>query len=179
MAKISTDHGVTWPDTASMLWSGDASGVSAAALGDRLAVSWTTSSRIRVRVFHDGWGPARRVAAFGKARKYRVGWSTAVALAGTSRVGVAWAACTLRTCLASSTEGVDLRWRESGTNGASWRDPVTVASHRSSAKRRYNYAPSVVMVGERNRLIRLIGYNTASAHFSTYRLLIAQGIGKP
>ena len=176
MSKISTDHGVTWPDTASTLSSDDASGVSAAAFGDRLAVSWATSSRIRVRVFHDSWGPARHVAAFGKARKYRVGWTTAVALAGTSRVGVAWAACTLRSCLASSTNGVDLRWRESGTNGASWRDPVTVASHRSSPKRRYNDTPSVVMVGERKRLVL---YNTASAHFSTYRLMIQLGFGKP
>ena len=54
-----------------------------------------------------------------------------------------------------------MRWRESGTNGASWKDPVTVASHRSSPKRRNNYSPSVVMVGERKRLVL---YNTASAH---------------
>jgi hypothetical protein len=174
--KISTDHGVTWPDTALTLSRSAMNGLSAAAHGDRLAVAWGTSSRIRVRVFDDAWGPTRRVAAFGKTRKYRVGLWPVVALAGTSRVAVAWSACTRNSCVASSTEGKDVRWRESGTNGASWKDPVTVASHRSSPKRRNNYSPSVVMVGERKRLV---AYNTASANYSSYRLMIQLGSGKP
>ena len=51
-----------------------------------------------------------------------------------------------------------------------------MASHRSSPKRRNNDSPSVVMVGERKRLV---AYNTASAHYSTYRLMIQLGFGKP
>ena len=67
--KISADHGQTWPDTASTLSSEPSYGLSATALGRRLALAWATPTNIRVRVYYIGWGPARRIAAFSPTGK--------------------------------------------------------------------------------------------------------------
>jgi hypothetical protein len=175
-AKVSTDHGATWPDTASTLSAGQVYGLSAAGLGSRLALAWATPSSIRVRVYAGAWGPARTLASFSPTGTWRNGYGTSVALAGTSRVGVGFSACTRASCAGSSTQGVDVRWRESTNNGSTWKSTVTIASHKTAKSTRISDNPSVVMTDSPKRFMT---YNTASASFSTYRLVIEVGSGKP
>ena len=146
LAKVSTDHGTTWPDDPTVLSTADARGMSAAGDDGRFAVSWAQDEGVRVRLRRNGdWGPTRRVASFGASATYRNGYGTAVALAGSSRVGVAWSACTRASCGGSSSQGVDVRWRESANNGGAWKDPVKIASHNADNHQRINDYPSVVM----------------------------------
>ena len=153
--KISADHGQTWPDSASTLSSEPSYGLSAAALGRRLALAWATPTNIRVRVYNITWGPARRIAAFSPTGKYRNGYGTTVALSGTSRVGVGSAACTRAGCAGSDTQGVDVRWREATGNGINWNPTVTIASHKSAAATRISDNPSAVIADAHKRFLTL------------------------
>ena len=53
---------------------------------------------------------------------------------------------------------------------------MTIASHKSATSKRISDNPSVVMTDSPKRFMT---YNTASASFSTYRLVIEVGSGKP
>src|SRR4029078_12949 len=93
-SRMSANHGRTCPGTASTLSGEQAYGLSAIGLDRRLAVAWATPSSLRVRVHEVAWGSSRRVASFSPTGKYRNGYGTSVALAGATRVGVAFSACT-------------------------------------------------------------------------------------
>ncbi|HEY6569036.1 MAG TPA: hypothetical protein VIZ22_02040 [Candidatus Limnocylindrales bacterium] len=176
-ARISTDHGHTWPDPAIDLATGQAYGMSAAADATRLALAWAAPDGIRSRVFRDDtWKATHKLASFSSTGAYRNGYGTSVALAGSSRLGVAWSACTRANCAGSSAQGVNVRWRESANNGSSWKPSVTIASHGAGSDRRINDYPSALMPDSSHRLIT---YNTAARNFSTYRLVIERGSGKP
>ncbi len=176
-AKVSTDHGHTWADPAIDLATGQTYGLSAAADGTRLAIAWAQSDGIRSRVYRDGsWKATHKLATFSATGAYRNGYGTSIALAGSSRLGVAWSACTRANCAGSSTQGVNVRWRESANNGSSWESPVTIASHGAGSDRRINDYPSALMPDSTHRLVT---YNTAARDFSTYRLVIERGSGKP
>ena len=176
-ARISTDHGHTWPDPAIDLATGQVYGLSAAGDATRLALAWAAPDGIRSRVYRDGsWKATHKLASFSSTGAYRNGYGTSIALAGSSRLGVAWSACTRASCAGSSTQGVNVRWRESANNGSSWKSPVTIASHGAGSDRRINDYPSALMPDARHRLIT---YNTAARNFSTYRLVIERGTGKP
>ena len=163
--------------TATDLATGQAYGLSAAGDDTRLALAWAQPDGIRARVNKAGsWGPARTLAGFSSTGTYRNGYGTSIALAGTSRLGVAWSACTRASCAGSSTQGVNIRWRESANNGSSWAPAVTIASHGAGSDRRINDYPSALMPDASHRLVT---YNTASRDFSTYRLVIEAGNGKP
>ena len=53
---------------------------------------------------------------------------------------------------------------------------MTIASHGAGSDRRINDYPSALMLDSSHRLIT---YNTAARNFSTYRLVIERGSGKP
>jgi hypothetical protein len=176
--KVSTDNGQSWPDEATTITSEQVWGVSATASSGRVALAWVQSaSAVMAKVWKAGaWGSTRTVASFTPTGKYRNGYGTAVALAGTGRVGVAWSACTRSNCSAGSTKGVNVRWRESTDNLATWKKAVTVASYKSKASRRINDFPSVVMTAAPKRYIT---YNIANASGSKFRLVTEVGAGKP
>jgi hypothetical protein len=89
---------------------------------------------------------------------------------------VAWSACTRSDCSGGSTKGVNLRWRESSDNGASWKSTVTLATYSASSSKRFNDYPSVVMTSTPRRYVL---YNTASSSFSTYKTILEVGSGTP
>ena len=78
--------------------------------------------------------------------------------------------------LGGSTKGVNLRWRESSDNGASWKSTVTLATYSASSSKRFNDYPSVVMTSTPRRYVL---YNTASSSFSTYKTVLEVGSGTP
>ena len=53
---------------------------------------------------------------------------------------------------------------------------MTIASHKSATSKRISDNPSVVIADSPKRFMT---YNTASASYSTYRLVIEVGSGKP
>jgi hypothetical protein len=175
-AITSTDNGDTW-STPTTVSSAQVWDLAAAGDGTRMALTWANSTSIKVKLFTgSGWQPTRTVATFSSAATYKVGYGPAVALTGSTRVGVAWSACTRSDCSAGSTRGVNLRWRESSNNGADWKSTVTLATYTSSSSKRFNDYPSVVMTSTPRRYVL---YNTASSSFSTYKTVLEVGSGTP
>ena len=178
----SDDGGISATTTSTGTWSSPTSltsavadGLSAAAASGRFAFSWADSTGVKLRMRISGsWQATRTVAAVSPTGTYHNAYTTAVALASSTTVGVAFAACKRTDCLATSTTGVDLRWRESSDNGGTWKTAVTVASYSVSTSRRYNDFPSVVMSSTTKRFVM---YNAASASGSSYRVLIRVGSG--
>ena len=157
------------------LTSAPADGLSAAAASGRFAFSWAENTGVKLKMRVSGtWQPTRTVGSASPTGTYHYVYTTAVALASSSTVGVAFAACKRTDCQATDTAGVDLRWRESSDNGATWKSAVTVAAFTASSSRRYNDFPSVVMSSATKRFVM---YNTASATGSSYRVLIRVGSG--
>jgi hypothetical protein len=176
-AKISTDNGVTWPDDATTITDTDAWDLSAAALSGRLGLAWTQPAGVKAKVYvGTAWGSTRTVATFSSTGTYKSGYGTAIALEGSSRVGVAWATCTRLDCSAGSTKGVNVRWRESTNNLSSWKDADTIASYTYGTSRRVNDSPSVVMTSSPARIVT---YNTWSSTQSAYKLVTEVGRGNP
>lgn len=102
-------------------------------------------------------------------------YGPAVVLSGSSTVAVALSACRLTsTCTAGSKYGVDVRWREFKDDGRTPRPLVTIASYAASSSRRYNEFASVLMPTTKQRIIT---YTSASASYSTYRVLVEVGKG--
>ena len=135
--------------------------LAAAGDGTRMALTWANSTAIKLKVYtSSGWQTTRTVTTFSSAATYKVGYGPAVALTGNTRVGVAWSACTRSDCSGGSTKGVNLRWRESSDNGASWKSTVTLATYTASSSKRFNDYPSVVMTSTPRRYVL---YNTASS----------------
>ena len=122
------------------------------------------------------WGSTKSVATFSSSSTYKTGYGTSITLAGSARVGVAWSSCTRSDCSAGSAKGVNIRWRESIDNMASWRSPVLVASYTYSTARRINDYPTAIMSSKPTRWIM---YNVLSANQSTYNLVVEVGRGTP
>jgi len=182
VAWLSGDSGITVRTGSPGSWSTPkvittevADGLSAAARGSRFAFSWAQSSGVKVRFWTGGvWQSSRTVATVSSTATYKNAYTTAVALAGGSTVGVAFAACRRLDCTATSTIGVDLRWRDSPDNGATWNAAVTVASSTVNSGRRFNDFPSVVMSSTAKRFVM---YNTMSASGASYRVWLRVGTG--
>lgn len=152
-----------------------ADGLSASARSNRFAFAWAQGSGIKVRFWTAGtWGSTRTVATVTPTGTYKYAYGTAVALTSTSTVGVAWAACRRLDCAGTSTSGVDLRWRESPDDGATWMSPLTVASYAASTARRINDFPSIVMPIPTKRFVM---FNALSANGSKYEVLLRIGSG--
>lgn len=150
-------------------------GLSAAAYGSRFAVSWAQFNGVKVRVRSSGtWQTTRTVSSVSSTSTYKAAYTTAVTLVSTGTVGVAFAACRRSDCAASSTTGVDLRWRESSDLGATWKSAVTVAAYSVSSARRFNDFPSVLMSSTTKRYVM---WNGASSTGGTYRVLLRVGNG--
>jgi hypothetical protein len=158
------------------LTGGPANGLSAAARGDRFAFSWADADGVRARIWTSGGGlgSTRTVATFSDTSTYKAAYSTAVALAGADTIGVAFGACRQGSCSASSSTGVDMRWRQSGNDGASWGSASTVGSYSASSERRINDFPSVVMTSTTKRYVM---FNIANPSISKFRVLLRVGTG--
>jgi hypothetical protein len=171
--RLSTDSGVTWGSSTPITLASSSFYVADAdARGSRIAFSWTTASGVKMKIWQAGsWQDTRTVASFSSTGTYKAGYAPSVALTGTSGVGVAWAACRYSDCSADSSRGVDLAWRESTTNGATWNGRVTLANSTSGSWRFLDY-PSVVWANSSRRYVL---YNATTYSFSAYRLYIRAG----
>ena len=176
-AKVSTDHGDTWPDEATTITSSAVWDMSAAGSTGRVALAWAQDSGIKAKLYRNAaWGSTRTVASFSSTGTYKTGYGTSITMAGTARVGVAWSSCTRSDCSASSTKGVNVRWRESTDNMANWKSPALIASYTSSTSRRINDYPTAIISSKPTRWIM---YNVLSASQSTYSLVVEVGRGTP
>lgn len=164
-----------WTDPAP-LTTGIADGLSAAAKGGRFAFAWTEDDGVKLRMWSTGGGlgATRAVASVSSTGTYKAAYSTAVALAGTDTVGVAFAACRRADCAGGSSTGVDLRWRQSGNDGSSWGSASTVGSYSASSDRRINDFPSVVMTSATKRFVM---FNIANPAFTKFRVVLRVGTG--
>lgn len=175
VARISTDHGVTWPSGPTTLTTAQAWDLSAAAASGRFGLAWAQASAIKARLYTSStWRTTRTVATFTSTGTYRAGYGTSIGLAGTRRVAVAWSACTRADCSGGSTKGVNVRWRESTDNLSTQKTTVTIASYTSGSTRRINDYPSIILTGTPRRYVL---YNVASSTFSTFSLLFELGTG--
>ena len=178
MVTISTDDAQTFT-TPEAIGINPAFELGMAARGDRVAVAMISETSSWLRVWQAGsWKQLARFAGHDPSGSgtYRRAYGPAVALAGTATVGVAWSACRRASCAASGTYGVDVRYRESVDNGATFKSPQTVGSYAASTSRRINDYPSLLMTSTSRRIVT---YNAASASYSKYRLLVEVGRGTP
>jgi hypothetical protein len=176
-AKISTDHGATWPSTATTITTGRIWDLSAAGSSGRVALAWAQASGIKARLHRNGgWSGTKTVATFSSTGTYRDGYGTSITMAGTARVGVAWSTCTRIRCPASATYGVNIRWRESTDNMSSWKKPALIASYTASKSRRTNDYPTAIISSKPTRWIM---YNAFSTTGTTSNVLVEVGRGTP
>lgn len=176
-AKISTDHGQTWPDDPTTITSSQVWDLSAAGSTGRVALAWVQANGVKAKLYRNAaWGSTKTVASFSSTSTYKSGYGTSIAMAGTARVGVAWSACTRTDCSAGSTKGVNIRWRESTDNGGTWKSPALIASYTVSTSRRYNDYPTAIMSSKPTRWIM---YNIANASTTSFSTLVEVGRGTP
>ena len=160
-AKVSTDHGDTWPDDATTITTSQVWDLSAAGSTGRVALAWAQASGIKAKLYRNAaWGSTKTVASFSPTATYKTGYGTSITMAGTARVGVAWSSCTRSDCSAGSTKGVNVRWRESTDNMANWKSPALIASYTASTSRRINDYPTAIISSKPTRWIM---YNALSA----------------
>ena len=164
-----------WSDAATLTLE-FADGLSIAAKDGRFAIAWAEATAVNLRIWSNGGGlePLSAVASLSSDGTYKAAYSTAVALAGTDTVGVAFAACRRADCGGGASTGVDLRWRQSGNDGSTWGSASTVGSYAASSSRRINDFPSVVMSSTTKRYVSFTGLN---ASFTSYRILLRVGTG--
>jgi hypothetical protein len=176
-AKVSTDHGATWPGSATTITTSRVWDLSAAGSTGRVALAWAQASGIKARLHRNGgWGSTSTVATFSSTGTYRDGYGTSITMAGTARVGVAWSTCTKVGCPAGSTYGVNVRWRESTDNMGSWKSPALIASYTTSTSRRTNDYPTAIISSKPTRWIMYNAFNAAATASS---VLVEVGRGTP
>ncbi len=175
-AKISRNYGASFPSTPTSLDTDSMDGASVAALGSRVAFAWTDlnsygSGAARLRVWEAGaWKTTAprtvSAASFSPSGFYKLGYDPAVALVGTSGVGVAWSACRRPDCSDSATSllGIDLLYRESANNGGTWKPQVIVGNSAETNLRRVHDGADIEWASATKRYI---AYNGRTTDFST------------
>jgi hypothetical protein len=177
--KVSTDGGDTWSVDTDLNPS-QYSSISTAHRNGKLAFAWTTGGHrnLYVRQWNGTSLTARKtIVSLNDATTYKVLSSPAIALAGTSVIGVAYSACTTTSCSLGATKGSSIRWIESRNNGSTWSSNKTVASYTASSTRRLNEFPSVVMSSSTRRIVSWTAAGASSS--SLARVLIRIGSGTP
>jgi hypothetical protein len=177
-ARVSTNKGSTW--TTRTLDTNSRDRVSVAAYGNRIAFSWVDTGAARLQVWQSGaWQTQRMVSssAFGSTNTYRAGYGPAVALVGSAGVSVAWAGCRNVNCYGiSQATGVDVLWRESTNNGASWTSKqLIIASSQQSPLRYGNDSPDIEYGSSTKRYVHFQGW-TDSDPFP-WRVYQRTGVG--
>ena len=181
--RRSTDGGDTWTSLA--ISETTSTKYAVAVRGDRIGVAYLdeTGGRSRVRA-PGGWQDWRPFTAFGSGETYYepvasgTGSSApAIELFGSTGLAVAWAACTDQGCPASETQGSSVRYRESTTNGTTWKAAKTVGSFAAGDARRWNSSPSLLIAGS-TRYVAWMAIPPAP-DANDRRILVRRGIGSP
>ncbi|HEY3334458.1 MAG TPA: hypothetical protein VGK16_04400 [Candidatus Limnocylindrales bacterium] len=177
--KLSTNGGDTWSVDTDLAATQYLS-LSAAHRSGKFAFAWTTSSRrnLYVKLWNGTSLTSRKtIVSLNDATAYKVLNAPAIALAGSSVIGVAYSACTTTGCSLGSTRGSSIRWIESRNNGSTWSSNKTVASYTASSTRRRNEYPSVVLSSTTRRIIAWTAAGASSS--SNARILLRIGTGTP
>ncbi len=166
-ARVSSNRGSTW-GTAVTVGSQSNGYASAAVLGSRVAIAWTTADDVVVRQANSGtWGTAKVVESLTPGGA-PLPYAPQVVLSGTSGIAVAWS-------VTGPSHTADLRWAKSADGGAVWFAPQILATGGTSA-RRLNDWPSVVWPSAGTRYIVWNGWRLNSFN---YRLYLRKGSGAP
>ena len=137
--KISTNNGASWMvDTD--LATGDVKKVDGAAASGKVAFAWLEGDQhIYLRRFNGTTlGSKKRAVTVTNTSTYKNINHIAVAMSGTSVIGVAYNACSALDCSVSSTKGTSIRWAESRDSGAHWASSTTIGSYTAGTSRRNN-----------------------------------------
>jgi subtilisin family serine protease len=177
-ALVSSNRAASW--VARTLDTDSRDRASVSALGDRIAVAWVDRSATRLQMWQSGtWQPVRTASpAFGSAYTYKSGYAPAVALYPSAGVSVVWSSCRYNSrCYgANMTGGIDLYWRESASNGSTWRTaPRLIASSQQSAWRRANDSADIEYVSWTRRYIQYATWTNAAPYPT--RMYIRTGVG--
>jgi hypothetical protein len=187
-AWTSTNHAGAKADFT--LSSGDVAGnPRVAALGNRIAFAipvcagGCSTGSVKARIWQGGTlGPDRTAATFSSGETFKRSYSVDVSLAGTGALGLAWSACRLLTCGSSESpaKGVDVLWRESTDNGASWKNPFTLQSSTGTTAtgklRRVNAYASITFLSTTRRVVVFDAYD---GPFTKGNVLLRVGSGAP
>ena len=166
-ARVSTDRGVTW-GSISTLGSQSTGALGLAALGNRMAVAWTTPTQVAVRTATNGtWGSAKVLEQLDASEQLSP-YGPQVVLQGGSSIAVAWAK------QIPGDYTVDLRWAESANGGGLWFRTQTLASWSNSQNA--NDWPSVLWPSAGTRYVV---WNAWGAFSGQYRLYFRAGAGVP
>ena len=172
-ARVSTDAGHTWSATGAIV--ATATDIPAvAATGSRAAVAWTDGTSAIVRTWAAGAWSAPKATIAPAGATYTDTYSPAIALNGTTGVGVAWTGCVTACTSWSSATRANLVWSESKDDGASWFAGQVIGSSGSSSARRYNDYPSVLWPSATRRHVI---WNAGTAGTNSYRIVMRTGLG--
>jgi Subtilase family len=165
--RTSLDRGTTWKTA--LILDTDTSDHGVAALGSRLAVTWTDPTAVRLRVgvvstaaAGANWQTVRVVAG---ATISKPVMAPAVGLQGNTVLGVSWSTCKTSTCAGTSgTTGIDLFFRESATSGATWKTTaLMLASSSESVNHRVNDASDIEYASATERHVMYNGWTPSGA----------------
>jgi Tol biopolymer transport system component len=166
-ARTSSTSGATW-DAGSTIGT-TTQAPSSAASGARVGFAWV-DGRVRVKVWNAGsWSSTRQLPLTdGLVGETQV--TPAIALLGTSDLAVAYGACSFD-CNGLNDEApqrVDLVWRASTDDGATWQLSSLVALSSSSSQRRGNASPSIVWPAVAKPTVIWNGWTDASTNYRLY-----------
>ena len=179
--RRSTDGGDSW--TSFVPTDADTYGYAVAARGDRIALAYLDEDGGQTRVrAPGGWQDWRTFTTFSATATYKAPDSThwgvnppAVALTGSAGLAVSWGACTEVGCGHGEVFGSSIRFRESTTNGTSWKAAKTLGTFEAGPGRRENAFPSLVVAGS----TRWVSWTTQGGKDPNRRILVRRGIGSP
>jgi hypothetical protein len=172
-ARVSTDAGRTWSTTGSIVaTSTDIPAV--AALGSRAAVAWTNGSSAVVRTWAAGAWSAPKATPAPVGATYTHTYGPAIALNGSTGVGVAWTGCVSACTTWTSSTRANLVWSESKDGGASWFAGQVIGSSAATTTRRYNDYPSILWP---SATVRHVLWNAGTAGTNSYRIVLRTGTG--
>lgn len=174
-ARVSTNAGSSWSGTATLTSSATSATAIATAAG-RVGVAWAAADGVKVRIWKAStWGSVRTVGIPTAGRPYEDVWWPALALSGTSGVGIAFPSCWADCDEGTSAMRTDLLWAESKNNGVAWYAPQLLVSAASSSSRRVNYDPSIAWYGT----TRAVSWTGETPGTISYRVYLRTGIGAP
>jgi hypothetical protein len=171
VAKVSTNGGSSFG--APEIRDATEPGISITARSGRVALAYADHTGVYARVrTSGGWQAWRKGASYPNSlysQPFDFGVGSLadapdVVLYSTGGIGLAFTSCT-STCLSDTGSRATLRWRQSTNNGSTWGKVVAVASGAVTNQRRYNWAPSALMIGSTTRHVVWSGWSAAGTQF--------------
>lgn len=172
--KVSLDAGATWSVDTNLL-EGRYDQMDGDAASGRFAFVWnapSTQALVMRRWNGSALGSPKTIVAVSDVSTYKTVLRPAIAMIGTSVIGVAYTACAAKLCSVNTGEAV--RYQESRDSGASWKTK-TVGPYNDTSSRRANEWPSVVFLSSTRRAVYWNVYGVTAND----RMVVRVGSGTP